>query len=977
MTDAPPEVPGYDLIDRAGAGAMGEVWRARHRITTAPVAVKIMPKHPSARVDALMASELAATACLDHPHIVKSVDAGELPDGTARWLALEWCGHGTLERTADWPTLHRALQHMLAGLAHAHARQVLHRDLKPGNVICGAAEVWKLADFGVAHIGPARSRDLVGTPAYLAPEVAARSGRLGPWTDLYSLGCTVWHVLTGAPPFDGDLTALVTAHQVEDLPDFVPVIEAPASVRPWLDRLLAKDPLDRPRSAAEAAGLLDDASWAPRVPNRWSPEPESGRDTRLQDAGIALLPFREPPLRGRNAELDLLWRTMADVIASGHPRVCVLTGPEGIGRTRVAVELARDVHRRGLGVWGHARFGVAGLRPLGELLDAEPTASSLAGWQGGRPAALVLDDLVDAPTGRAIAELVLDHDAPLLWLVTADRVPAALTERLPADLWEELPVGPLTRTDCAELVQQVLSLAPAVYSRLLRQAEGVPGRVTDAVREWVELERLVPGDQGFELAAGIPRSEMFDASQREALELVALCGGSLELDLWTDACERAGIALDWNALRAMEAAGQAWFSRDHASGPRFVLDPGSGLEQLALACLRDRRPRPGAITLLDELPEHDDRRPLLCIAAGRVEEGVDLGCRRADAYRLAGDLGRAQELVEPLLDYVEHDEPRDLARIWRVRNAWLTGCVDLLQPDLALERAKAWRSELPGADPLSRARYWGHIATAYRYRGDRERCIESLERVVAVLERDRGLAHGGRLLQAVSSQLVSLGELEWASELTSEALRRVENTTDEGFARLTLGRIHAFRNDFPAAERELLRALECARDPRSPLLVVSVLSMLGETASRAGDLEAADRYLTEACAVHIVRARGHTVMAEVNRLGNTVRLERWSDVVATADRLEHDPRVRRLALAGAAVLQMSAVASAALKRWDDLHTRLAQLSARFDQHPGLADPDFVAFSEQIVRFAALAPPEVRERAEAVLQRCRERLVSRE
>jgi serine/threonine-protein kinase len=142
-----------------------------------------------------------------------------------------------------------------AGLAAAHAAGLVHRDIKPANLLLGPGGVVKITDFGIAHAAGSapltRTGTLVGTPAYLAPERAAGKPAT-PASDLYSLGIVCYACLTGAPPFTGTALEVALAHQHRPLPPLPP--SAPADVAALVTRLTAKDPEQRPASAAEVAG---------------------------------------------------------------------------------------------------------------------------------------------------------------------------------------------------------------------------------------------------------------------------------------------------------------------------------------------------------------------------------------------------------------------------------------------------------------------------------------------------------------------------------------------------------------------------------------------------------------------------------------------------------------------------------------------------------------------------------------------------
>ena len=266
-----------------GAGGMGEVWRAMHRDEHTPVAIKVIGPHwarqPSYRQ--AFAREVRAIAGLVHPGIVAVHDQGVVGAAAARasggrlaadspYLVMEYMPRGSLEGllgALDWPLVRVLLRGILEALAHAHARGIVHCDLKPGNVLLsGTVDVAiKLTDFGVAHAlvpgdslaGDDSSRS-AGTPAYMAPEQLLGLWRdFGPWTDLYALGCMLWELCCGVPPFvAGSLVRLAGMHLHEAPGQFRPCFAVPANFEGWLRRLLAKSTRDRFACAADAAYAL-------------------------------------------------------------------------------------------------------------------------------------------------------------------------------------------------------------------------------------------------------------------------------------------------------------------------------------------------------------------------------------------------------------------------------------------------------------------------------------------------------------------------------------------------------------------------------------------------------------------------------------------------------------------------------------------------------------------------------------------------
>jgi serine/threonine protein kinase/predicted negative regulator of RcsB-dependent stress response len=266
----------FELRKPLGAGGMGEVWQGTHRAQGVAVAVKVLhgdaARTPAAHRE--FANEIRAVARLDHPHIVRVFDHGRLNEAVqvlskgrltqgSPFLVMELARGGSLARwcgVMGWPEIRRILLELLDALAHAHARGLIHRDLKPGNVLRngGQGAPVRLTDFGLARaLDDQEQARVVGTPAYMAPEqLVARTADFGPWTDLYALGCLAWALVCGAPPFTGPVKELVQAQRHKAPPPLDARCPVPEGLEGWLRVLLAKDPRARYRCAADAARAL-------------------------------------------------------------------------------------------------------------------------------------------------------------------------------------------------------------------------------------------------------------------------------------------------------------------------------------------------------------------------------------------------------------------------------------------------------------------------------------------------------------------------------------------------------------------------------------------------------------------------------------------------------------------------------------------------------------------------------------------------
>jgi serine/threonine-protein kinase len=274
----------YEIVDRLGAGAMGEVYRARDVRLNRRVALKVLPERFSAIPDRLAAFEREARVLgsLNHPNIASLYDVVSV-SGMPPVLVLELVDGVTLaDRLVAEPNglpladVLAAARQVAAALEDAHAHGVVHRDLKPSNVVITEEGVVKLLDFGLAKNldfgaaadvtdtavlpGDLSRAAAAGTPAYMSPE-QARGKRLDQRTDLWAFGCLVYEMLTGVRPFPGARASEVLASILEREPDFglLPG-DTPDSLKRLLRRCLEKRSDDRLRNAGDAILDIDEAA---------------------------------------------------------------------------------------------------------------------------------------------------------------------------------------------------------------------------------------------------------------------------------------------------------------------------------------------------------------------------------------------------------------------------------------------------------------------------------------------------------------------------------------------------------------------------------------------------------------------------------------------------------------------------------------------------------------------------------------------
>jgi eukaryotic-like serine/threonine-protein kinase len=279
----------YHIVDSIGQGGMGQVFRAEHSLMGRTVAVKVLPKNKSTpeAIDCFT-REIRAQAALDHENLVRALDAGH--DGNVYFLVCEYVPGADLRRyVRDRGPLGMAeaatiISQAAQGLHHAHQNGLIHRDVKPANLLVTPEGLTKVSDLGL--VGSLRDADsdpragkVVGTADYLAPEHITSPRSITATSDLYSLGCTLYYAVTGKVPFPGGNAREKARRHCEDTP-FHPRVLNPSLSEPFVEVIAAmmeKDPAKRIASAAEVVERL--APWAGEsVSSPRSPDEARRRD---------------------------------------------------------------------------------------------------------------------------------------------------------------------------------------------------------------------------------------------------------------------------------------------------------------------------------------------------------------------------------------------------------------------------------------------------------------------------------------------------------------------------------------------------------------------------------------------------------------------------------------------------------------------------------------------------------------------------
>jgi len=303
----------YVIQDKIGEGGMGEVFVAEHRRMKRPVVVKILPAAAMSSASSIerFQREVEAAAQLSHPNIVTAFDADE-EDGV-HFLVME---HVDGEPLGDLATRQGPLAMDLVlsctlqaaiGLEYAHATGIIHRDIKPNNLLIDKTGAVKILDMGLARFedergtipiageGLTKQNQIIGTVEYMSPEQVDDSGNVDRRSDIYSLGCTMFRLLTGKPPFQGEtLVRTLLAHRTEPIPT---IRESRADAPEWLDgvfkRMLAKRPEDRYQSMTELIRDLETHLESlgviiPRSQSMQTPKASKELDTKAINAPSTL-----------------------------------------------------------------------------------------------------------------------------------------------------------------------------------------------------------------------------------------------------------------------------------------------------------------------------------------------------------------------------------------------------------------------------------------------------------------------------------------------------------------------------------------------------------------------------------------------------------------------------------------------------------------------------------------------------------------
>ena len=840
---------------------MGSVYAAEHTILHRTAALKTLLPELAGDADfrERFVAESQMIAALDHPSIIPIYDAGEA-DGVV-YIAMRYVAGGDLAALIDAgpiaPERVVAILEQVAGaLDAAHAHGLVHRDVKPGNVLLEAGEGRAyLTDFGIAKRAGARGLTrtgfFVGTLDYAAPE-QIRGDPVGPSADVYAFGCLLFESLTGRKPFERETDVAVMNAQLNDPPPNVSDVRADlrTTLDPVVARGLAKETEERFGSCRELIEAVR-AALGGQVFDAPRPATPQTRGRTL----VRNLPAEPTPLIGRDAELAAL----LELARRPAVRLVTLTGPGGTGKTRLAIaaaaELAGDVAQAAFvdlaPVPDAAAVGAAIARALGVEESPElALVEALARGLGDGPTLLVLDNFEHLTPAAALVNELLGAVSVLKVLVTS-QAPLHLREE------HEFPVPALEPASAVELfVERAQAVKPSfelsdanrsAVETLCRRLDGLPlalelasarvkllspQAILDRLGQRLDLLTGGAGDlpeRQRTLRGAIDWSfNLLEPFERELVARLGVFAGGCSLEIAGAVCSEGasvGAALDGLASLVDKSLVR---QRDGADGePRFGLLESIrdyALERLAESGELERVRRAHAERYLElaEAAEPELTRANQAVWLERLDEEAD-NLRAALAWATAaGEAELALRLAGALV------------RFWSTRGLMAEG------RRLLVEALAAGGEVAP--ETLARA----HFAAGYAAlgEGDFAAAKQSFEQSLAAAD-----ARGQGAALAQLAWLAMASGDAGARELAERSLALAEESGDKLTESGALGTLAELAAEPAEAVRLLERGLDLRRAIGDKRLVANSLLALGRTDMLRGDYDRATTLLEESLAL--------------------------------------------------------------------------------------------------------------------------------
>lgn len=736
----------YDVLGHLGRGGMGVVLRARCAVSGREVALKVLdPALLTADGRSRFEREVLALTRLRHPHVVGVLGAGASPHGP--WVAMELVEgeslQARLERSgplapADVVAVGRAL---CGALAHAHGMGVVHRDVKPGNVLLGRDGRVVLVDFGLARLTGRESRltvtgEMVGTPCFMAPEQAQGEEHVGPPADVYSVGATLYAALTGRPPITGRGLIEVLDKLITEVPP------PPSALRPGVPpalsdlvmRCLEKAPDLRPASAealeAALAGAPEPRADEPRperadVPRSRQRSPRHGVTAALAAVVGAGLVGRSVQLRARAdddlaaAEASAQVLDVDMLVMRGRAQVYRSRDPAGaLDTAQAALRLAPDDLRA-------LALRAAAWWMLGRLPEARADVARLAAAKEASPA-ILLDT-------AALARNLEDHP---LSLALAERALGAGALDAPAEAMRVAALIELSRPrEALEVTLAALQRFPEHPVLLWHQAAAL-----------MKVDRAAGRELVAQIAARRPTDVTWQGLRAQLLEADDPAGAEA---VWTRYLEARPD--DLTALRArarLRGRRQDW------------LGAASDLTRVTALEPDDARAWQG---LVDALRRRDDKAGTLAA----IDRFLRLRPDDAGAWAVRGQLmhalARDDEAILDLSKAVELAP--EFAQAWSDR-----GILRVVRGDAAggasdLERAVALEPDHPTS--------WLNLTRARLDLGQHAGALDAARQAIRLRPKDpTGHAFMARVHLALGERVAALAACDRAQELAGDTPER-------------------------------------------------------------------------------------------------------------------------------------------------------------------------------------------------------------
>ncbi|RMH40504.1 MAG: GAF domain-containing protein [Deltaproteobacteria bacterium] len=875
----------YRAVRPLGSGTQARVWLVEDRARGGALrAAKRLGEAGDAAARARLAAEFRRLAALDHPNLVRACELDAADDGALFFTAEYVDGAVSTAWIAARPDRVEAVLDVAvdvaAALSHVHRAGLVHRDVKPANVLVRATGEAVLIDLGLAA-APGRHAAAAGSLAYMAPEALA--GAADPRSDLFSLGAAIYEWTAGRRPFAGDdPAAIVRAICDGAAPPLADAAGAPIPLSDVVARLLAPDPAARPPSAAALLGELS------RV------RESLGLPARARDAAAGLL---APALCGRDAAVAAI----AAALATGAPRAVRVIGPPGAGRG-AAIDAALRRFQLAVAA-GRAPARTVGRGALDDALRslgvAPPAAgASVAAWAERAARALaeraragavavVVDDDRDDPRAAALAAALGAGAAAAADIVAVVRVDAEIDAvRAPPGV-TDVAVGPLSPAEVAAVAASMVGrpVAGDWAAAVARATGGLPRAVVEVVRaaaadagvaavERADPVALVGAFDATETndsatALYVRRVRLLAADDAALIEALAVLGGRAAL---TEVSAVAGQPAGATADRALALAARGFVSVGADGGAGTLALPSTAHADAVAAAMP--APRAAALhrTAL-RLPGLDaERRARHLCAVGPAAAAVDACLAAAAAAEATGRAPAA-------FDWTRRAAERASGRVAsQVAAALAERALAVARYDDAVAAAqRAARSR----DPACRRRGALALARALQKRGD----LAAAERA---LERLRARDGGEDVAAAYARVLVARGRYADAEAVAGRpedeppaggpvSAARAARLEAAGLARL-------YRGDLAGANAAFARLESAARAADDPALLGRALALLGMVAHTAGEVAvAAERY---AAAHAHAQAAGDPHAAAVyalNRAAAASAQGRHADAVAAID----------------------------------------------------------------------------------------------